>query len=652
MTGLDICYQNPRLPIGAMELVYQGNIKDFNMRLDLYHAQLLGHLKTDLGEIDFQLLVHTREMLIMFFYQTTGNATLEEWEFIPAAAFSPRQQFGIETKQDFRIRKGYTGYDAPQIKKNKDQGFSCQSLYDSYENIVGWRVLEREAGYCLLVSIEQGKNGTVQRMKEYLNSFKEPEAIIPEHFAWWETYYQKSYISIPDKKLLGFYWIQIYKLACATRDRQNTPVIDNQGPWSCDSTPWPATWWNLNVQLSYMSCYTSNHVEMSHSLSNNLMKYFDNLIENVPEEYRYDSAGIGTVSDQELRSPVRKPGTDAGVGFRELGNLTWVMHNCWLYYQVTMDHLYLQKLVYPLLKRCINYYLHFLNKGEDGYYHLPETSSPEYGKDCKDCNYDLALLRFGCKTLLQCVNILGISDEKEKIWEDVLDNLTPYPTNENGFMIGADLPYEYSHRHFSHLLMIYPLYDITLDDKEMIPLLRRSVEHWWSMPELLTGFSCTYGSLLWSALGDGDKALFYLRKLWEGKLLPNTLYMEAGPVIETPLSGIQSILEMMLQSHGGVIRLFPAMPSEWKNACFEKLLAQGGFEVSAEYRDGELSFVELKNNYGNPCILEAKSWEWAELSDTHITILSKTRISIELSIGEKIAIYKKKNEHVFNNLRE
>ena len=38
--------------------------------------------------------------------------------------------------------------------------------------------------------------------------------------------------------------------------------------------------------------------------------------------------------------------------------------------------------------------------------------------------------------------------------------------------------------------------------------------------------------------------------------------MESGPVIETPLSGAQCIHDMLLQSWGGKIRVFPAVPSQ------------------------------------------------------------------------------------------
>ena len=76
-----------------------------------------------------------------------------------------------------------------------------------------------------------------------------------------------------------------------------------------------------------------------------------------------------------------------------MGNLPWAMHNAYMQYRYTMDEDMLREKIYPLLKRSINFYFHVMVEGEDGKIHLPVTNSPEYG-NTKDCNYDLALLRW------------------------------------------------------------------------------------------------------------------------------------------------------------------------------------------------------------------------------------------------------------------
>lgn len=81
------------------------------------------------------------------------------------------------------------------------------------------------------------------------------------------------------------------------------------------------------------------------------------------------------------------------------------------------------------------------------------------------------------------------------------------------------------------------------------------------------------------------------------------MYMESGPVIETPLSGAQCIHDMLLQSWGGKIRVFPAVPSQWKDVQFKDLRTEGAFLVSAVRKGGKTSFIRIKSLAGEPCIL-------------------------------------------------
>ena len=89
-----------------------------------------------------------------------------------------------------------------------------------------------------------------------------------------------------------------------------------------------------------------------------------------------------------------------GKGKAQVGLLPWACHNLWLIYRHKMDDDILRNKLFPLLKESINYYLHFLKEGDDGKLHLPATYSPEYDT-VEDCNFDLALLRWGCQTLLE-----------------------------------------------------------------------------------------------------------------------------------------------------------------------------------------------------------------------------------------------------------
>lgn len=64
-----------------------------------------------------------------------------------------------------------------------------------------------------------------------------------------------------------------------------------------------------------------------------------------------------------------------------------------------------------------------------------------------------------------------------------------------------------------------------------------------------------------SLLGDGDAALEHLNQL-RPCLRPNTFYSEIGlPVMESPLHGATATQEIVLQSHGGRLVVFPDVPA-------------------------------------------------------------------------------------------
>jgi len=182
-------------------------------------------------------------------------------------------------------------------------------------------------------------------------------------------------------------------------------------------------------------------------------------------------------------------------------------------------------------------------------------------------------------------------------------------------MIGAGVPFKQSHRHYSHLFMFYPLHLVDAESAADRSLIEKSLEHWQSLKPALRGYSYTGAAAMSAWLGRNNDTDTYLNQFLEfrpGKttgrfpIQANTMYVEAGPVIETPLSGAASLHEFLLQSwtpepFGTHIRIFPAVPDKWKDVSFDKLLAEGAFEVSAARRDGKTKFVQIKSLAGAPC---------------------------------------------------
>jgi len=55
---------------------------------------------------------------------------------------------------------------------------------------------------------------------------------------------------------------------------------------------------------------------------------------------------------------------------------------------------------------------------------------------------------------------------------------------------------------------------------------------------------------------------------------------------------------MLIQSHTGVVKLFPAIPAEWKDVRFTTLRAEGAFLVSAKMEKGEVTTIDILSEKG------------------------------------------------------
>ena len=626
-----------RLLIGYFLLHPVGEIKDGEMRLDLWNAETTARIQTSKGEIRMRAYVASGNPYLVAEVETTEGEAGVRWQFYPECTDSPRQIRARKTN-NAHLEKDYVSNPPSEVSEYDGIGTCWQPLLDGGGTGTAWKIWKDGQKTILVVSnahtfpdttaLIQAKTAVENLQTDDL------ESVRLVHQDWWHRFYPQSFVSLPDKRLENFYWIQMYKMASATR--MGGGLMDNCGPWLVD-TPWPNTWWNLNVQLAYWSIYPSNRLKLGMPLVDAVATHQDNLINNVPEPYRYNSAAIPVATAFDLAGPCVTPPHEGE--FAQIGCLPWLCHNLWLQYRFSMDETVLRRAVYPTLRRAVNFYIHFLKEDKDGVLHLDETYSPEYGS-AEDCNFDLALLRWGCQTLLKSADILSIEDELIPKWKEILQKLVPYPQNETGIMIGKDTPYAYSHRHYSHLLMFYPLYLLNAEQPGNKELMERSVEHWHSIPGNILAYSYTGASSMYAAFGEGDKALEQLNRIFTlSSLTPTTMYKESGPVIETPLSAAQCVHDMLIQSWGDKIRVFPAIPSSWKEISFKDLRTEGAFLVSAARHEGKTAYIRIESLAGEPCVIRTDMENpVVKLGNAALTTLSPGEYRLNLKKGESVVL--------------
>ena len=71
--------------------------------------------------------------------------------------------------------------------------------------------------------------------------------------------------------------------------------------------------------------------------------------------------------------------------------------------------------------------------------------------------------------------------------------------------------------------------------------------------------------------------------------------------LEGNFAAAAGLQEMLLQSHRGVIRVFPAVPDQWREVLFSTLRAQGAFLVSAQRSEGQTRWVEIRAEQAGVC---------------------------------------------------
>lgn len=624
--GATVMLDYPRLDIGRMLLRPAGKILSGTMRINLWNAEISGKIKTDLGEISFNAFIPHDSMLSVIEVTSTENKNKKnaswKWDFLPGNPASPR----VQTRPDQNRVKGYISNPNPVIQKTGDVSVCVQSLLAGGDYATAWTE-KKDHGLSksiLFVStaneVPKSNVSEIVAKQTILEASKnDVESLKIPHQNWWHRFYQQSFITIPDTRMESFFWIQMYKIAVSSRP--DGPAVDLFGPVFRVSQ-WPGLWWNLNVQLTYWPFYASNHLDLAENLNLLIDEQFDALLESFRGE--------------------------------KLGDYGWVMHNYWLYYKYLGDMESIQQKWVPKAIKVVEAYQDMMQENPSGQIELLPMGSPEYQSFTlfPNTNYNLAIVRWLLNSLIESNEKYNSNRQNIEEWKQLLAKLVPFPTNENGLMIGSNQPFDMSHRHYSHLLGLYPLFQLNPEDKNDCQLLEKSLMHWHKIEngEKLTGYSFTGAASMYAALGMGNKSEELLNQFLDGKggrslFFPNTMYTESrgkNPTIETPLSAAASIMELLIQSWGNKIRIFPAVPEKWEDAAFYHLRAQGGFLVSASRKQGKTEWVSVKSLSGEPCIIKIPDWEQAVQinKDNNISIakLAEGEFKIDLNSGEEIVL--------------
>jgi alpha-L-fucosidase 2 len=156
---------------------------------------------------------------------------------------------------------------------------------------------------------------------------------------------------------------------------------------------------------------------------------------------------------------------------------------------------------------------------------------------------------------------------------------------------------EQQHRHVSHLYGVYPSEQINLRDTPALIAAAKVTLN--TRGDKSTGWATAWRLALWTRMGEGERAYAIL----QGLLGPERTYpnmFDAHPPfqIDGNFGGTAAILEMLVQSWGGEIRLLAALPQAWPEGALRGVRARGGVELDLDWADGKLRQLQLRGKPG------------------------------------------------------
>ncbi|WDE98614.1 glycoside hydrolase N-terminal domain-containing protein [Lentisphaera profundi] len=311
-----------------------------------------------------------------------------------------------------------------------------------------------------------------------------------------------------------------------------------------------------------------------------------------------------------------------------IGNNAWVAQHYWDYYTFTMDKKFLAERAVPLMEESALFYEDFLVENKDGFYDISPSNSPENSPHNaqgtrlfpnrhidthKNSTWEYAAIREMFTNLVEASQILNINSQQIPKWEKMISKLRPYEINAQGGVREwlTDGFYDNpAHRHLTHLYPIMPGYEINKEDtdpKLFNAFVQSSHNRLDAGLESQSAWSLLHNANVLARGGDADKAYQALKWLAASSILENLLtthndWRESGytmnqaPIfqIESNMGWVSAVQEMIFTSRPGVLKLLPALPSDWSEGEIKGMRGRGAIDIDQLSWSKEGSKITLK----------------------------------------------------------
>ncbi|NNM88644.1 MAG: hypothetical protein HKL95_09005 [Phycisphaerae bacterium] len=441
-----------------------------------------------------------------------------------------------------------------------------------------------------------------------------------DHQNIWHERWSRSWIKLPERILEALWFYAIYTMASSSRGTYPVPLMS---AWNLRlDQPYAGDFHNnANSQMCYWFLSAANHCDLVEPV----LRHFSSIIPEMEMETRrvWNRPGI--------KVPFASVGRGIdhwGVGYwrYEMFVSAWLAQLAWWHFEFSGDQKLLEKMGWPLIRGVAEFYLSYLEVDPvTGRLSLPLTKLCEdtvfnvvpAQRLVRDAGLDLTAVHSHLRDAARAADAAGHQADAAR-YRSALAKLNALPVVDGQFALAYSVPADVPVSHPYQIAAIYPAGIVTkLGPDHLVPIARRTLQHVWRCSSRVSMGQPDSGRLRWNDdlsmgwmaaakawMGDGDGALDALLNGWVTSTLKTNGFLaeqSRSPTqrhsmewMQNQLSGLANgINEMLLQSHSGIIHIFPAVPSSWLDVTFVHLLARPGVRVSAQRCGGTTQWVVL-----------------------------------------------------------
>jgi hypothetical protein len=416
------------------------------------------------------------------------------------------------------------------------------------------------------------------------------DALATRHRAWWDAFYKKSFVEIPDKTLERAYYASLYLLACVSRTGEQAPGL--WGNWVMKDPGWNGDYTlNYNYEAPFYASFPTNHVELADSYDQPVIDWLPSaqaLATKNGWQGAYYRVHIG---------PPPNGSADTNEWNQKFNNAfaasVMIMH-----WQYTRDAAYAAR-VYPTIKQMAAFWQGYLVKSGDRY--VIDDDAQHEGNAYPQVNgvMSLGLVRFLFQGAIDLSTTLDADADARAAWQDRLTNLASFPTfTKNGKTVFryTEVGLEWNDGNAIGVQHIYPASQIGLGSDGTLLATARNMVAAMARWNDDNGTNTFYPAA--ARVGHPPaEILTHLASWVSGHSYANLHIHTGGGGIENFNTVPSTIAEMLLQSFDGKVRVFADWPAT-SDARFGDLRAAGAFLVSSRIVGGTIPAVRIVSERG------------------------------------------------------